>query len=730
MNIVFVTCFFDLRKREINIPWLVERSKTGKPRRTPEEYLQFCEFTLSINYPLVIYTDPLYFKIISDIRKKYDPSGNKTKIISKALEKYPTAKYIDKLFKIYKDGSMAEPMKLWPSKVTPYYCQVTWNKLHLIQRTIENKVFPMDRIYWIDFGLKYLEADNIDSGRYFEKDVLKLSDKITILQRLSFKPEDGMQDDWCKKMLFCYAGGFFGGSVNNMLWFEKLFFEEAEKLLKLGYGPLEEQIFPRIIPNHPDKFYLNYGNYQQVLYNIGSPRTAFNWIIIQFMTSARINGNKHEIKKMIELLEPLKDKFTKEEKILFLDEYFQYIYYQDKRKALNIGVELMNIASFDERINGNLAHVGLSLSPFMTNVTFVTMLYDLNKRENNLTRRSAESYLTHEQRTLLQKFPMIVYTDLEYIERIREIRKLVDPEEKYTLIIAKPLEEFKYQKYSEQIKKIWNLDYMQTSKIRDEAPWKWSATYTQLSWTKLDCLKHAIENNSFNTERFAWIDFGIGYLSDKNPQIGKDLYKYFSNSGGVSKIHLTSRCHVKQGIEDTHEYFVNGGFIIPGGFFDGPKDELLWFIEEFNKDVEDLLTKDYAPLEEQIFGRIYLKNKDRFEITYGNYWDMLDNLLSPQRGYSWIIAMSMERAINCSDYQDAIKCGNQLWPVRDKFNLDDLRNFLHYYFISVYHTKQEEPTLLNISTELIKSMKDCKNLNLILDVKNTLTWIGLNIDFL
>jgi hypothetical protein len=728
LKFVFVTCYYDLRKRESAIGWISQRAKDGKPRRTPEEYIELAKYTLSLNVPMVIFTERAYLKKIQDIRN--DPKCLRTKYIVRPLEDFETTKYIKKIQKIYEKGPMQELMKIWPAKLTPIYCQLTWTKLYMIEEVIRTKPFPMDRIIWIDFGLSYLRAENCRFGENFPSNLLNFPEKIKATQRTIIDPVQVGLPQFFTSSTFLVAATLFGGSIENMLWMKIQFEKEIQWLLGQNLAPLEEQIFSRMVALYPERFEVSYGNYGEVLDNLDGIRHNFNWCTTQFITMARTH-NKPEIAfKIGQQLWDQRDRMGTKEFFMFLEEYYAFLFTYDKPRAISIVDELIRATPDDpevrKRIETNLNMVGLTLNPPLKKVTFVTMFYDLTRRENNPTRRNPESYLTRQQRTLLRKYPMVIYTDPEYAEFIREIRKVVDPQFEMTEIIVKPMEEFRYQKHHDKLIQIWNEPWMVNGELRKEIPWKWSGTYTQLTWTKVGCLEDTINRNPFNTDRFAWMDFGLGYLVEQNPKFGEHLHDYLDHF--TDKIKVTLRFYAANGVQNTKAWFSDGGFLIPGGFFGGSGESLRWFIDRFHEDVEKLIAEDIGPLEEQIFGRIYMANPEKFDVSYGNYWNILDNLDLPHQGHGWIVSWYMMRASDAGDHKASRTCGDQLWRVRSEMTVDDLRAFLEQYYISIYYTREEnDSNLAEVALALAKSMEDCTDQELIKRVRKNLSYVGIKL---
>jgi len=713
-----VTAFFNLQKREPPM----------SGRRSPEIYLELSKRkTLALNLPMIIYCDPEYVVRIRKMRSEL--SSAPTEVIGKALEDWEYHKYKKNIVEAFTTGKMVSLREKFPWKVNGIYCLLVWTKMACCADAIKRNPFQAERIVWFDFGLGYLEDENPNFGKHLQAYWDSTIDKIKTTQRWYVNEEIVKSKAFCTEDGFAFTGGFIGGSIENMSWFITQFNRQIQSLMAEGLFLFEEQIIGRIYVEYPERFDMSYGDYKNLVDNLVRPNQNFSQVVDFMMCKARCANDLKESKRVGDWLWPVRDKMTCLEKISFLDEYFVAANgTEDLSEASAELIKAMQACADQntiDRVRNNLKFVGQCLDPLpyelslIKDITFVTAFYDLAKRDKN-KRKTADDYLNMSRLTLGLSQPMVIYCDPQLVDKIKAIRQ--KPE--ITQIIPRILEEWDREtSYRPKIIPFYKPDGSMNT-LMAYSPVKFTHNYCLMTWAKFSAIMDVIKNNPFNTNRVAWIDFGLGHLLLEKPNIGT---RFSSSLIAIKdKVRLMQRLVPNQ--DDFLDIRLNPPLTFPfvGGIFGGNNENMKWFCSEVQEKIKQSVSKGVAPLEEQIIPLVYMGSPDRFELSYGNYWEILDNLIHPYENHPWILENSMERAKNLGKLSEGRQCGDQLWEIRDSMSPEIKAQFLELYFLIVYSLSRKDS--VKIGREL-SEISDGHLLKQPQEVKIRLKTLGLSPKF-
>ena len=202
-NITFVTAMFDLGRGKIN----------NNFKRSFDHYLECFNKLLSMDYPMVIYTEPSLEKWVSDRRKKH------SKIITISLDYFRNLEYYSDIQSIRNNPKWQEIsgwLKDSPQSSMELYNPFNSRKLPWLSEQAKSNPFQTQYFFWIDGGIaNTLSMDYLDQIRYSEPYLDKflfLSYPYIPSQEIHGFKKEAMAD-WCKVDLttrVCRAG-FFGG---------------------------------------------------------------------------------------------------------------------------------------------------------------------------------------------------------------------------------------------------------------------------------------------------------------------------------------------------------------------------------------------------------------------------------------------------------------------------------------------------------------------------------------
>ena len=147
--------------------------------------------------------------------------------------------------------------------------------------------------------------------------------------------------------------------------------------------------------------------------------------------------------------------------------------------------------------------------------------------------------------------------------------------------------------------------------LNTDNPNKDTIEYIITQCNKTEWVKSAIELNTFNTNNFIWVDFGIRYIfncSDKEfiEKIDELKYKVYKNVriGNIWNLQNSYNINI---YKDIAWYFA-------GGIFGGNKESLLHFSNKIKeKCIDIILTKNTLMWEVNIWYLIYNENKEIFD---------------------------------------------------------------------------------------------------------------------
>ena len=147
--------------------------------------------------------------------------------------------------------------------------------------------------------------------------------------------------------------------------------------------------------------------------------------------------------------------------------------------------------------------------------------------------------------------------------------------------------------------------------LNTDNPNKDTIEYIITQCNKTEWVKSAIELNTFNTNNFIWVDFGIRYIfncSDEEfiEKINELKYKVYKNVriGNIWNLQNNYNINI---YKDIAWYFA-------GGIFGGNKESLLHFSNKIKeKCIDIILTKNTLMWEVNIWYLIYNENKEIFD---------------------------------------------------------------------------------------------------------------------
>ena len=297
-------------------------------------------------------------------------------------------------------------------------------------------------------------------------------------------------------------------------------------------------------------------------------------------------------------------------------------------------------------------------------LTIVTLFINLY-RYNEDRCKSLDKYLRWGEYILKLPFDLVIYTDPSMLESIRSIRDEHQPDQK-TKIIVYDLPQSTYYKYLDKVKEVYANDRQPDNFSKE----KDTPEFVITTWSKLDVLSRAAQDNYFDSKYFAFIDFGLFHIQEDDEYSDLvDILKSITDDKGKSpendadnewdrnKIRAMFLKDVSLAeLSNRDKYYSQWQYRIAGRFLVGNKDNILKFKHHFDNEILECLAVNRVSLEEGIWGAVYAQNKELFDLYHGDYADVISNYFNFNGGIHCLLAM-LEHSFHNGLYETIIKYG-------------------------------------------------------------------------
>lgn len=253
----------------------------------------------------------------------------------------------------------------------------------------------------------------------------------------------------------------------------------------------------------------------------------------------------------------------------------------------------------------------------MNNTTLVTALYDIGREQYTAYPRSIDTYLRHMDNILSFNSNLVIFCDKELHDKILDIRKQYDKDLSKTIIINKSFKELEcYKLFYEKVKTVMKSEhFLQHNEGSIESIYP---EYNIINFNKISFVCEAIETNPFKSQYFFWVD--AGFYHDNFPKELREIQ--FPNKEkeillNDNKVHFLSLCS-EQYIP--LESMFSSRVSIAGSMFAGKAKPLLWFKNEVYNTINDFINNNAINDDQTIYAFVYSKNKELFNISYGNWF--------------------------------------------------------------------------------------------------------------
>jgi len=278
--------------------------------------------------------------------------------------------------------------------------------------------------------------------------------------------------------------------------------------------------------------------------------------------------------------------------------------------------------------------------------TIVTMFYNIRKIEksnininNDNDNKQQPKYIELAQQFILKlPYPIIFFIDDEDTEVYEAIYNARKSEElfKFTNIIKINLKNTYFYKDLSRIQELQSQFIIFNGNLIKDTP-----LYIVLTNNKFFFMEKAIELNTFNSNHFIWMDFGINHVAKNTELIHEWITKI------PDKIKQLCINPYIENIEPK-KYFKTIWHNCAAGLFSGSKENLIKYIDLFKQKNEQIYNEGWYQLEEAVMTIVQRENLDLFDFYYGDYEGIISNYLKPL--HSWgLINTNMAKCLNMNN---------------------------------------------------------------------------------
>ena len=311
----------------------------------------------------------------------------------------------------------------------------------------------------------------------------------------------------------------------------------------------------------------------------------------------------------------------------------------------------------------------------MQNITFVTGIYDLGKRENNPNRRQISDYLQHGNFLLSQDINLYIFCDPELEPYIKSKRKYDDK----TVLIPIPFEEWDLFPIQSKI-----ISASLLNPVQNHNPFKDTPLYFLVMWLKFAMLRHAIKDNTFNSTHFAWIDYGITHVANCKYVVKDQIFTKVSEKVKV----LMLKNWADNDLKDIRAFLSIRRGLLGCGFMTGNKENMKKFSKLFLEKALELLEQGYASTDEALLPYVIKDNPDLFDLYYGDYEAIFSNY-RVHRGSMYCTLLTLITSREAKDWKRGCDVGKRVLESYNDGTLEssdgELSQVLDEYYIAAFY---------------------------------------------
>ena len=289
--------------------------------------------------------------------------------------------------------------------------------------------------------------------------------------------------------------------------------------------------------------------------------------------------------------------------------------------------------SFENRVNHSLL--------LGTHWTLVTGYFDLTRCPDaspEIKARPAAHYLESARATLAIPAHMVIFCEEENLEALQKLRpSFLAP---FTRWIVQDFEAFPLTRYREKIL----ANRLQHPYAFDPRN---TASYYLLCMARYAMLTRAIQENSFASTHFAWVNICIQRMGFHNLIAIQRFLESHRNLVSICYIDYLPRSLV---CEDP-AYWDYGRCSLCSGFFTGNTENMLCFCGLVEEKFLECLAEGHGHSDETLFAPVFHEHRSLFKLYPGDYASMVTNFQRAVHSQASIFQHVLTKAHELGDYE-------------------------------------------------------------------------------
>jgi hypothetical protein len=630
-----VTAYFDLSKYS-------DHNTSVRPKSF---YFNTAQGTMTAPYNLVVYCDADSLNDLVRLRPEHLKDRTQYHVIDFDTMTFQGHDgYEGKNFATYRDqilkNRQLKPYQFDPRNNASYYL-FCLSRYALLKRTIELNPFNSTHFAWINVCIERMGYNNLvhlDEALGVHRDKFSTCYIDYIPKTLVDKTADYFRVGRCGM-----CSGFFTGNADYM--YRTCHEIEAQFLeyLEQGYGHADEQLYNPVFFKHPELFEHYYGDYAEMITNYHhiyeNPQKPLSVFI-------RNSFDQCEYRKCSEACEFLWESYISRTCHLTKEQVTQLCYYR-----------AMSQHAKQRKPSKSVVNRSLK-SPKQEKSTIITLLYNVGNPDH------IENLLKKVHQWLQLSFPVIIWTDDTYYQRLTELFK----SKPNAIIYKRNIKEFEVYQIEPLIQQLYS-QYVVTNRN----PIKDTVLYHMLMYSRPEMWKYSITQNPFQTSKFICMDFGLVRFTNQLSEIETWTIR--------DKIKMLQIYPYLTEDPEPELYFRVTHHNVAGGMVTGSSKNLLELIDLFYVELKQMIEHQWCQLDEALMACVIRKHPDLFEFYYGDYSGIISNYHKTRDVTS--VSFMLQKYLDRGHYYEVQKILN---TIDYRASTEALTVYLDYSILNNYYT--------------------------------------------
>lgn len=572
-----VTAYFDLTQND-------DMNLSVRPKIY---YMNSSQATLSCPYNLVVYCDQGSLQQIKKLRPSYLESKTQYIVLNFDELKFTGhSGYEDVNFQTYRNrvtqNRKEKPYQFDPRNNSSYYL-FCMSRYLLLKRTIDNNPFNSTHFAWINICIERMGFKNLI---HLDEALSLHRNKFSTLY-IDYLPRSFVEKthEYFRQGYCSMCSGFFTGNSKYMYQTCHAIEGQFLEYLEQGYGHADEQLYSPVYFKNPKLFEHYYGDYGEMIINYCYVYENPHGPLYRFIKNSFENKF---YSKCFDSCQFLWNSYINHKCILNHDQINQLLYYKNYSELY-----LKNTQPIED--------VCLSQEK-QKQSTIVSLLYDVGIPDH------VDKYFEQAHQLLKLTFPMIIWTDDTYYERLKTLFQ----SQSNVIIYKRNIEQFDQYKYHDIISYLHN-----TYRVLNRCIRKDTVKYHLLMYERPSMWVESIEKNPFNTETFICMDFGLTRFT-------KDI-KVIEKWNIKNKVKMLMINPYTMKDPQPVDYFHMTRHNIAGGLVTGRGKEIIEYAKLFDQELSLMISNQWCQLDEALTACITRKYPNKFDYLYGDYCGIITN---------------------------------------------------------------------------------------------------------